>query len=323
MDLRQIRYFVAVAESKSLTRAVDRLDVAQPALSLNIKSLEQELDAQLFNRSQRGMELTDAGTEFLNHAYGILRQVAQAQRSVNDLEKDPHGSVAVAMPPSLSHALTVPLFNYVNERFPRIELDLEEGLQANVLPAFERGQFDLLVHFDIPKSKSRSITPIFREHLYLISPLQRDGEPNGSDISFRELSKHLILKPSDRNTLGALLARHAARQGIVLKGPPIHTPYHQTMLLIKAGITSAVLPYSAVHDLVGSSVTARKIVRPAIRRDVAIVSQADRAQSFATQQVAQAIKSVVSELWQSRKWRGELLIESDDGMEGATGGVNT
>lgn len=317
MDLRQIRYFVAVAESKSLTRAVDRLDVAQPALSLNIKSLEQELDAQLFNRSQRGMELTDAGGEFLNHAYGILRQVAQAQRSVNDLERDPHGSVAVAMPPSLSHALTVPLFNYVNERFPRIELDLEEGLQASVLPAFERGQFDLLVHFDIPRSKSRTITPIFREHLYLISPLENGGESNGSDVSFRELARHPILKPSDRNTLGALLARHAAKQGIELKGPPIHTPYHQTMLLIKAGITSAVLPYSAVHDLVGKSVTARKIVRPAIRRDVGIIAQADRAQSFATQQVAQAIKSVVTQLWQSRKWRGDLLIESDDPTDAA------
>ena len=84
------------------------------------------------------------------------------------------------------------------------------------------------------------------------------------------------------------------------------------MLLIKAGVTSAVLPYSAVHDLVGSSVTARKIVRPTIRRDVAIVASAHRARSFATHQVAQAIKSVVVELWQSQKWRGELLIESDN-----------
>ena len=89
------------------------------------------------------------------------------------------------------------------------------------------------------------------------------------------------------------------------------------MLLIKAGITSAVLPYSAVHDLVGKSVTARKIVRPAIRRDVGIIAQADRAQSFATQQVAQAIKSVVTQLWHSRKWRGDLLIESDDQADAA------
>ena len=106
------------------------------------------------------------------------------------------------MPPSLSHALTVPLFNYVNDRFPRIELDLEEGLQASVLPAFERGQFDLLVHFDIPRSKSRTITPIFREHLYLISPLENGGESDGSDVSFEHPTINAIPQLKSTATMG-------------------------------------------------------------------------------------------------------------------------
>ena len=309
MDLRQIRYFVAVAESKSLTRAVERLNVAQPALSLNIKSLETELGAQLFHRSHRGMELTDAGSEFLRHAYEILQQVAEAERSVNNLEEDPHGVVSVAMPPSLSHALTLPLYRHVAEHYPRIELDLEEGLKGNLLDSFERGQFDLLVHFDIPRSKLWSRTKVFRENLYLVSPITSPDDDDNSDILFSDLVNHEILIPSVRNTLGELLDNHAAESGIELHGPAVHTAYHQTLLLMKAGAVSAVLPMSAVYDLIGDFVNARKIIEPELRREVSIVTPTHRAQSYATRRVEGAIKTVVSRLWESKRWRGELLFE--------------
>jgi len=309
VDLRQIRYFVAVAESKSLTRAVERLNVAQPALSLNVKSLETELGAQLFNRSQRGMELTDAGSEFLRHAYEILEQVAEAERSVSNLEEDPHGIVSVAMPPSLSHALTLPLYRHVAERYPRIELDLEEGLKSNLLDSFERGEFDLLVHFDIPRSKLWSRTKVFRENLYLVSPITSPDDDDNSDIPFSDLAKHEILIPSVRNTLGELLDNHAADAGVELHGPAVHTAYHQTLLLMKAGVVSAVLPMSAVHDLIGDFVNARKIVDPELHREVSIVTPTHRAQSYATRRVSEAIKSVVASLWESKRWRGELLFD--------------
>ena len=161
----------------------------------------------------------------------------------------------------------------------------------------------------MPRSKSRSVTPIFRENLFFVSPIEPEENPNTSDIPFRELADHPVLKPSVRNTLGALIDQHAVKCGIELQGPPIHTPYHMTMLLIRAGITSAILPYSAVHDLVGDFVTARKIVRPEIRREVSRVTPAARAQSVAARRVSEAVDAVVTELWKAKKWRGELLIE--------------
>lgn len=306
MDIRQIRYFVAVAESKSLTRAVERLSVEQPALSVNIKRLEEELGQQLFHRSAKGMQLTHAGNELLSHAYGILRQVASAVRGVRDINKDPQGSVVVAMPPSVSHALTWPLYRYVNEHYPGIELDLEEGLKGILVRGFELGQFDILIHFDVEPTRSWETSPLFRENLYLVNPIVSLDANDNSDISFRELAEHKIVLPSSRNSLGVLLNETARKIGIQLQGLNVHSAYHQTLLLMKAGAASAILPTSAIHDLRGDFVTARKIVDPELVREAAIITHADRPQSYAARKVVQAIRKTVEELWKSGAWKGEL-----------------
>ncbi|MEH6517123.1 MAG: LysR family transcriptional regulator [Halioglobus sp.] len=311
MDLRQIRNFVAVAEAKSLSAAVDRLDIDQPALSVNIKNLEQDLGAQLFNRSRRGMELTDAGKAFLGHAYRILEEVAEAQYSVSNLDKKPEGKVSIATPPSLAHAITVPLYNYVHERFPGIELDLEEGLKSNLLTAFELEQLDILVNYDLPRPKSQSIFPLLHENLYLVSPIGSGAELTENDIAFRELEKHTVLFPSGRNTLGKLIQEYASEYGVQLASPSIHTSYHQTVLLLQAGLTSAILPWSAVHDLVGRVVTARRIVSPEITREISIATPVNRALSVAAQHVLMAIKTVIVDLWLDEKMRGHLLIDAN------------
>lgn len=311
MDLRQIRNFVAVAEAKSLSAAVDRLNIDQPALSVNIKNLEQELNTQFFNRSRRGMELTDAGKSFLGHAYRILKEVAEAQHSVSNLDKNPEGKVSIATPPSLAHVITVPLYNYVHERFPGIELDLEEGLKSNLLTAFELEQLDILINYDLPRSESQAIFPLMHEHLYFVSPIEDNAEEIIQDIAFRELEKYSVLLPSGRNTLGKLLNKYASEYGVRLIGPPIHTSYHQTTLLLNAGLTSAILPWSAVHDLVGKRLMARRIVSPEITREISIATPVNRALSVAAQHVMMAVKSVIADLWLAQKIRGQLLIDAE------------
>lgn len=319
MDIRQIRYFVAVAESKSLTKAVERLSVEQPALSVNIKRLEEELGSQLFHRSPRGMELTHAGNEFLNHSYGILRQVASAVRSVHDIEQNPQGSVAVAMPPSLSHVLTWPLYKYVRENYPDIELDLEEGLKGMLVRGFELGQFDILVHFDVQPTGSWDVSPLFIENLHLVNPIVSMDNNGNSDIPFRDLADHKIVLPSTRNSLGVLLNEAARKMGIELQGLNVRSAYHQTLLLMKTGAASAILPTSAIHDLRNDFVTARKIVEPEIVREAAIITHLDRPQSYAIRTVVEAIRKIVEELWKSGVWEGKLpaSTSTDVGDEAA------
>ena len=106
MDIRQLRTFVHVAELGSFSKAADRLHIAQPALSRQIRLLESELKAALFIRHGRGVRLTDAGTLFLDRASGILRQIEQARADVAAEAGDVSGEVSIGVPPSVGIVLT-------------------------------------------------------------------------------------------------------------------------------------------------------------------------------------------------------------------------
>ena len=126
MELRQLRYFVAIVDHGSLSRAAQVLHMAQPALTQQLRQLEEELQAQLLHRSPQGVLSTDAGKLFYEHAQAILKQVGDARSAVNQSATRPAGSVSLALPHSISGALALPLLLASRERYPEITLQLTE-----------------------------------------------------------------------------------------------------------------------------------------------------------------------------------------------------
>ena len=108
MELRQLRYFVAIVEHGSLSRAARVLHVAQPALTQQIQQLEAELGAQLLHRSAQGVLATDAGKIFHEHAQAILKQVGDARSAIMQSSAQPAGTVALGIPQSASGAFARP-----------------------------------------------------------------------------------------------------------------------------------------------------------------------------------------------------------------------
>ena len=128
MDLRHLRYFIAVAEEGHLTRAAERLGIEQPSLSRLIKSIEQDLDVQLFRRKPRGVELTDAGRAFLDKARAILASVDQAAVMVKRAARGEQGRISVGLAHTASfHPFVPPLIRAYRESFPLVSLTLEES----------------------------------------------------------------------------------------------------------------------------------------------------------------------------------------------------
>jgi DNA-binding transcriptional LysR family regulator len=113
MELRQLRYFVAIVDHGSLSRAALVLHVAQPALTQQLRQLEDELGVQLLHRSAQGVLSTDAGKIFYEHAQAILKQVADAQAAVIQSAERPSGSVTLGLPHSISGALALPLLTAI------------------------------------------------------------------------------------------------------------------------------------------------------------------------------------------------------------------
>src|SRR3954468_12027194 len=128
MNLKQLQYFVQVARHGSLSRAATALRIGQPALSRHIRALEVDLRRSLFHRNGRGVVLTDAGARFLSYAQGMLSQMQGARAALEGSDDEVTGSVAVGLPASVGRALTVPLAQAFQLRYPKARMSIVEGL---------------------------------------------------------------------------------------------------------------------------------------------------------------------------------------------------
>lgn len=144
MELRHLRYFVAVAETLSFTRAAERLHIGQPPLSMQIRDLEEELGARLFERSRRKVALTEAGLRFLEHARAILERAARAAEEARRAAAGELGELRVGFTSSLPYSEMLPaLLSGFRRRHPEVHLQLRELFTAAQFAALAEGELDV------------------------------------------------------------------------------------------------------------------------------------------------------------------------------------
>lgn len=313
MELRHLRYFIAVAETKNLSHAVDRLHIAQPALSQSIKALENELGVLLFSRSRKGMELTDVGGVFLNHAYAVVRQADKARQSVLDAVENPHGSVSLGAPASASKVIIEPLYRLLTERYPNLHINHEEGLQGNLRAAFDMGLYDLMIETDASDSDDVTLQSLIDEDIFLVSAARKGGTKNlGAEphIAFKDLAKHPIFTLSTRHGMGRAIDKHARAQNVSLQLLQSQFALQPTLQIVMQGRANVVLPWSAIYDLVDKDlIQAQRIVEPAITRSVGIITANTQPRTNATSKVIEIIKEVTRMAHAEGKWRGTLRLD--------------
>ena len=178
MDLKQLEYFVRVAELGSFTRAAIALDVAQPALSRQVRLLEVELHQSLLTRNGRGAIPTEAGQLLLEHGRGILHQVALAREELGAARGALAGRVSIGLPPSLSRLITVPLTHAFRKALPQAQLTLTEGFSLLMLEGLRAGNLDMAVLYNPDNSPDLEVTTLHKEELVLISP-RASVKPSG------------------------------------------------------------------------------------------------------------------------------------------------
>ncbi len=213
MDLKQLEYFVHVAEMGSFTRAATYLQVAQPALSRQVRSLEVELRQPLLDRNGRGVTLTEAGKRLLAHARGILQQVQRARDDLEDQRGAATGRLAIALPPSVSRTLTGPLVQAFREQLPRASLSVVEGLSAYALEWLAIGRVDGAVVYNVTPSPAIDLQPLLDEPLYLVSVRPPRSRRIGPPVSLREVAEHELVIPSRPHSMRMLLEAALAGEG--------------------------------------------------------------------------------------------------------------
>jgi LysR family nitrogen assimilation transcriptional regulator len=210
MDLKQLEYFVHVAELGSFTRASTVLRVAQPALSRQVRSLEVELRQPLFDRNGRGVTLTEAGKRLLAHGRGILQQVERARQDLEDQRGAATGHLAIGLPPSLSRTLTAPLVEAFRARFPRATLTVVEGLSAYALEWLALGRIDCAAVYNVAPSAAIDLSPVVDEPLYLVSARGTGARP----VMLARVAEHELVMPSRPHSIRMLLETALAGAGL-------------------------------------------------------------------------------------------------------------
>jgi DNA-binding transcriptional LysR family regulator len=167
MELRRLRYFVAVAEELSFNRAAQRLHISQPPLSNQIKRLEEELGVRLFDRSSRGVQMTDAGELLLEEARRIFVQVDQTVRTVQHVGYGEVGHLTLGFVPSASNEVLPPILRTFRDRYPEVDLFLREMRPDRVVHQLHNKQIDVGFLYLPLEDASLSVECVSREPLVL------------------------------------------------------------------------------------------------------------------------------------------------------------
>ncbi|MDQ0570632.1 LysR family nitrogen assimilation transcriptional regulator [Variovorax paradoxus] len=295
MDLKQLEYFVHVAELGSFTRASIVIDVAQPALSRQVRQLEVELRQNLLTRNGRGVTLTDAGKLLLDHARGILHQIERAKEDLGLLRGALAGRVAVGLPPSIAKRIAVPLTRAFRQQLPDASLSITEALSSALQESVTAGRIDLALLYNPAPSADIDSVVILEEDLYLVGPAQPGGK-TGEAVSLRDVASAPLVIPTKPNSIRMLVEAEMANIGC---RPSISMEIDGVAAildLVIEGMGLAVLSSNAILTAPRPEAFAiRRIESPPLRSRLALALSSQRPTTLTQQAVLTLIREVVTQ----------------------------
>jgi LysR family transcriptional regulator, nitrogen assimilation regulatory protein len=308
MDLKQLEYFVRVAELGSFTRAAHALQVAQPALSRQVRQLEVELRQTLLLRNGRGATPTEAGKALLDHGRGILHQVERAREELGRLRSGLAGRVAIGLPPTLARVLTVPLTRAFRRQLPEARLSITEGLSSAMQDGLLQGRLDLAVLYNPHTVAELETEALFDEELVLVQArqpgLQEDPPPPA--ISMADLAHVPLVIPSRPNAIRmhveSEMARHGVRPTIALEIDGVSA----ILDLVAEGMGCAILSRNAVSSSIRPSAYAvRAVGTPALCTRASLACSSLRPATLTQQATAGLIRQVCQAMFSPPSLTGE------------------
>lgn len=308
MEIRQLRYLAAIAEHGGVSKAAEKVFVAQSALSYQLAQLEAELGVPLFLRTRRGLELTDPGRTFLAHAVAILRQVEDARACVRNADDTPTGKVVFGIPHSISQALALPLLQAVRQRLPQVELELTEELTGNLTRQLRSGLLNLAVLFDDGQTAEFAHQALVTERLCLIGlPPQRRSRVPASITLRKALGLPLIL-PASPHGVRPIIEAVARQRGY--PAPRVVADISSISILrtaLLAGMGQTLLPVMPLRaDIDAGRLQAVPVVTPVLARQVVLCAPRHIPQSSAAAAVARLTVQLARDLCARDDWQGAV-----------------
>ena len=304
MDLKQLDYFVQVAELGSFTRAATQLSVVQSALSRQVRALEVELRQPLFERTGRGVTLTEAGKRLLEHGRGILQQVERARLDIENQRGAATGRLVIGLPPSVSRTLTGPLVSAFRQRFPKATLSVVEGLSTYVMEWLAIGRVDCAVVYNVGSSAAIDLMPVLHEQLYLVSARAAAkatlaARLIGPPVTLAEVAERELVIPSRPHSIRMLLEAALANEGRRAKVALEIESIPAILDLVQNDGFHAVLALNAIKTSgKEKGLSVRPIGKPKLTTTLWIATSAQRPRGPLIDQSTALVRELLLKLWE-------------------------
>jgi LysR family transcriptional regulator, nitrogen assimilation regulatory protein len=308
VDLRKLRYFAGVVEARSMSKAAERLHVAQPALSKSLRSLEEELGAALLKRSSHGVAATEAGERLYEHCHILFKQVDRARMDVVRSVGRPSGLVSVGMPHSLMAVLALPLLNAATRQLPDVRVELKQEQSHNLAAAVRSQKLDFAVVAQPRSTAGLALRPLLSEELFFLEPRRKRGRARHAAISFTEASTRQFVLPTVGNGLRAYAESQFRARSLALNVSYEIDAIALIPRCVVAGLGVSLLPGGCLqNDPAYRDLDTRSFDEGGCRRSVVICRSEEGVPSPASGRVVSLVEDMSRSLIGSAAWLGARL----------------
>ena len=305
MDTRLLGNFMAIVDCGSLSRAAEKLHVAQPALSHQLAGLEATFGTRLLIRSPGGVKPTKAGTALYRRARAILAQMDSLAEAVRTGGEPESGSVAVGLPTSTAGLVAVPLLERLMVRHPAIQLTLFESLSGYIADRVASGRLDLALLFRDTPTIGLAALPLLTEELFLIGEPRLFSLADDEPCPLHRLDGVPFVLSSALQGLRVLVERSFIQAGIALNVVADCDSLTAVILAARQGLACTILSKSALAAYGGTvGVAVHPLVEPSIRRPVSLCWSTNLPRTAAAIAVQAIVVDLVGKLVADGRWGG-------------------
>jgi LysR family nitrogen assimilation transcriptional regulator len=310
IDIRELRTFVQVARSGSVSGASEQLNIAQPALSRQLKKLEEELGVVLLNRHGRGVSLTRAGMLLLHKAETVLLQMGQIPHDVRASEDVFAGHVTLGVPPAAGLLIGPVVYRSFRLRWPAATLQLREGISSLLEEWLLDGRLDIAVLHNPPPLDGVEIVPVLQERMVLVHP-PSEGTATQRAIRFKDISRIPLILPSLPHSNRRLVERAALQHGTRLQIAVEVDSIPLTKAMVAGGFGATILTHAGVaREVAAGQLIAQPIDNPPLTSVVSVGSVLASQPDWLIRDLAALVRAETAQLVSSGAWAGARLINA-------------
>ncbi|WP_018259966.1 LysR family transcriptional regulator [Methylobacterium sp. WSM2598] len=311
MDIRELRYFVQVARAGSFSAAASHLNVAQPALSRQLKKLEEELGVQLLVRHGRGVEVTEAGAVLLGEAEALIDHLRQTIDKVRGGRPSFAGQVALGVAPTSGLLIVPEIYERFRQCWPEATLTIREGISTSLEEWLLGRRVDIAVLHNPMPLEGIVMRAILHERMVLAVAPNHPAAAEGA-IGFGDLAEVPLILPSlphsNRRLLERAAIQHNVRLNVALEVDSI--PLIKSM--VKRGFGATIQTFAGVAlEVARGEFVARPIERPALTSTICIGMPVEARTAWLTLELSRLVRTCVAGLVARGAWVGARMVEEE------------